>query len=128
MKLLSRISFCLCVVVLCTFLLFCCNKQSFKDGVGLYSQKQYHCYTISSPGDTTQLANAIIGISEMSNNYLSWNAITFHLNSSTDTLVTYINDTSVSGTYEILYNLNYYPKTDEVVVIGNYIDRIWRSY
>ncbi|MFI5196626.1 MAG: hypothetical protein ACHQD8_06015 [Chitinophagales bacterium] len=128
MKTLSRSSFCVAVTALSLSLLLCCSKKTFKSGIGLYSIKQYHCYTISSPGDTTKLADAHISTIAMNNNYLSWNGITFQMYSSNDSLATYINDSLVSGTTKTLYTLQYFSKTDKVVVVGNTTNKFWRSF
>src|ERR1700740_841640 len=119
MKLLFRTLCCLLIATGCIFLVQGCKKAPFKSGIGLFSVKQYHVYTVLSAGDTAKLADARISISALDNNYLSWNGITFHIVTSSDSIATYIKDSSVSGTYQIIYTLTYLPKTDYVTVVGN---------
>jgi len=118
------------VVAVFSLLLLCCSKPAFKSGKGLYSLKQYHVYSVLSPGDTVKLADARINLSAENNNYLLWNGITFHVMVNTDSIATYIKDSLVGGTtYQVLYTLTYLPKTDKITVTGNTNDnKIWRSF
>ena len=127
MKPLFRSSFYVAVTALSLSLLLCCSKKAFKSGVGLYSIKQYHSYVISG-ADTSKLADVKISTAAMNNDYLSWNGITFHMYSNSDSLAIYIKDSLLSGTTQILYTLQYLPKTDKVIVFGNTTNKLWRSF
>lgn len=122
-----------CLLLMASLFLVSC-KKSFKDGVGLYSTKQYHTYEVLSAGDTVKLADAHIGILAENNNYITWNNVTFRFNDSAKSVMNYVYDTSVNGSTQTLYSLQYQLKTDKVSVISyptyanNKITRIWTSY
>ena len=117
----------LAIAVICISLSAGCGKKTFKDGVGLYSVKQYHSYIISS-GDTGKLADVKISTSQLTNNYLSWNSITFHVNFNSDTLKTYLKDSAIDGVTQTLYTLRYIPQTDKVVVYDLVNQKLWQSF
>jgi hypothetical protein len=115
----------LAVAILCCVASVYSCKKPFKDGVGLYSTKQYHVQQIEANGDTVLFGTAQIGASMADNNYLTWNGISFHTDFISDSLVTYIHDTFTT-VYSVVYTLSYQPKKDHIDVVGN--NMIWHSF